>query len=105
MDISAYLVPGKRAHLAGIGGVSMSPLAEVLHGMGLNVQGSDMSESPAVAHLRATGREVSKWFRYTTQSVMEELAAQTGFRFGMDAYDEQTGAAEYRFTARAQEFK
>ena len=60
---------------------------------------------PAVAHLRATGREVSKWVRYTTQSVMEELAAQTGFRFGMDSYDEQTGAAEYRFTARAQEFK
>ena len=58
MDISAYLVPGKRAHLAGIGGVSMSPLAEVLHGMGLTVQGSDMNESPAVAHLRALGIDV-----------------------------------------------
>jgi len=58
MDISSYLVPGKRAHLAGIGGVSMSPLAEVLHGMGLTVQGSDMSESPAVAHLRALGIDV-----------------------------------------------
>ena len=31
-DIFSYLVPGKCAHLAGIGGVSMSPLAEVLHG-------------------------------------------------------------------------
>ena len=30
-DIFSYLVPGKCAHLAGIGGVSMSPLAEVLH--------------------------------------------------------------------------
>ena len=40
MDISAYLTPGRRAHLAGIGGVSMSPLAEVLHGMGVQVQGS-----------------------------------------------------------------
>ena len=52
MDISTYLVAGARAHLAGIGGVSMSPLAEVLHGMGLRVQGSDMNESPAVARLR-----------------------------------------------------
>lgn len=40
MDTNSYLVPGKRAHLAGIGGVSMSPLAEVLHSMGLSVQGA-----------------------------------------------------------------
>jgi len=59
MDISSYLVPGRRAHLAGIGGVSMSPLAEVLHGMGLEVQGSDMNESPAVEHLRSLGIRVS----------------------------------------------
>ena len=37
------LQPGKRVHLAGIGGVSMCPLAEVLQGMGLAVQGSDMT--------------------------------------------------------------
>ncbi len=59
MDISTYLVPGKRAHLAGIGGVSMSPLAEVLHGMGLHVQGSDMNDSPAVKHLRSLGIDVA----------------------------------------------
>ncbi len=59
MDISTYLVPGRRAHLAGIGGVSMSPLAEVLHGMGLAVQGSDMNESPAVEHLRSLGIPVA----------------------------------------------
>ena len=59
MDISSYLIPGKRAHLAGIGGVSMSPLAEVLHGMGVIVQGSDMNESPAVEHLRALGISVA----------------------------------------------
>ena len=59
MDISEFLVPGKRAHLAGIGGVSMSPLAEVLHGMGLAVQGSDMNESPAVEHLRSLGIAVA----------------------------------------------
>ena len=59
MDISAYLIPGRRAHLAGIGGVSMSPLAEVLHGMGVQVQGSDMNESPAVERLRALGIPVA----------------------------------------------
>ena len=59
MDINAYLVPGRRAHLAGIGGVSMSPLAEVLHSMGLEVQGSDMNDSPAVEHLRSLGIPVA----------------------------------------------
>lgn len=53
--IQAYIAPGRRVHLAGIGGVSMSPLAEVLHGMGLQVQGSDQSASPTVEHLRALG--------------------------------------------------
>ena len=41
--ISDYLLPGKRAHLVGIGGVSMCPLAEVLAGKGILVQGSDMT--------------------------------------------------------------
>ena len=58
MDISTYLLPGKRAHLAGIGGVSMCPLAEVLHAMGLIVQGSDMSENANVRHLRSLGIDV-----------------------------------------------
>ena len=57
--ISEFLVPGKRAHLVGIGGVSMCPLAEVLRGMGLTVQGSDMSESDTVRHLRSLGIDVA----------------------------------------------
>ena len=57
-SIQPYIVPGRRVHLAGIGGVSMSPLAEGLHGMGLAVQGSDQSGSPAVDHLRAQGISV-----------------------------------------------
>ena len=56
--IQHYIAPGRRVHLAGIGGVSMSPLAEVLHGMGLAVQGSDQAESPAVDHLRSLGISV-----------------------------------------------
>ena len=53
--IQPYIAPGRRVHLAGIGGVSMCPLAEVLHGMGLLVQGSDMKDSDSVEHLRSLG--------------------------------------------------
>ncbi len=45
--------------MIGIGGVSMSPLAEVLHRAGITVHGSDMRESDAVDHLRSLGVEVS----------------------------------------------
>ncbi len=54
-NIHDYIVPGRRAHLVGIGGVSMSPLAEVLHGAGMVITGSDMREGPAVEHLRSLG--------------------------------------------------
>ncbi|MCF0123639.1 MAG: UDP-N-acetylmuramate--L-alanine ligase [Ruminiclostridium sp.] len=57
--IHDYLVPGKRAHLVGIGGVSMSPLAEVLKGEGIEVTGSDMKESETVEHLRSLGIRVT----------------------------------------------
>ena len=59
VDFSEYMRPGVRVHLAGIGGVSMCPLAEVLHGMGLAVQGSDMHESVTVEHLRSLGIPVA----------------------------------------------
>ena len=55
MDIRPYIAPGRRAHLIGIGGVSMAPLAEVLHGAGMVITGSDMRESAAVEHLRSLG--------------------------------------------------
>lgn len=57
--IQDYITPGKRVHLSGIGGVSMCPLAEVLQGMGLTVQGSDINESDAVRHLKSLGIPVS----------------------------------------------
>ena len=54
-NIHDYIAPGRRAHLVGIGGVSMSPLAEVLHGAGVTITGSDMHDSETVEHLRALG--------------------------------------------------
>ncbi|MBU5626912.1 UDP-N-acetylmuramate--L-alanine ligase [Oscillibacter sp. MSJ-2] len=58
-NVREYLRPGLRVHLAGIGGVSMCPLAEVLRGMGLAVQGSDMAEGDLVRHLRTLGIPVA----------------------------------------------
>ena len=55
LDITSYLIPGRRAHLVGIGGVSMAPLAEVLHGMGMVITGSDSRQSATVDHLRSIG--------------------------------------------------
>ena len=55
MDFKNYLVPGKTGLLIGIGGVSMSPLAEVLHDAGLDIRGSDMAESSNTLTLREHG--------------------------------------------------
>ena len=55
MDFEQYLVPGKKGLLIGIGGVSMSPLAEVLHDAGLVIVGSDMNESNKTLLLREKG--------------------------------------------------
>ena len=57
-SISEYLVPGKRVHLVGIGGVSMRPLGLVLKGMGMDVSGSDMSASMSTDELIAKGIRV-----------------------------------------------
>ena len=53
---------------------------------------------PAVKHLRRTGREVSAWYRYTTEYVMPILAESCGAKFNLEFYDEETGAARYSFS-------
>ena len=58
-ELKQYLQPGKHVHLVGIGGVSMCPLAEVLAGKGLLVQGSDMTDSDSVKRLRSKGIPVA----------------------------------------------
>jgi len=55
LSFDEYMQKGRRGYLVGIGGVSMSPLAEVLKGMGLEICGSDMSESEKVEHLQSIG--------------------------------------------------
>lgn len=59
MDISGYISQRAPAFLVGIGGVSMSALADLLLRRGITVRGSDVRESAAVAALRAEGIDVS----------------------------------------------
>ena len=40
-----------RIHIVGIGGIGMSGIAEILHGMGYKVQGSDISKNKNVERL------------------------------------------------------
>ena len=58
LELQKYLLPGKRVHLVGIGGVSMRPLGLVLKGMGLEVSGSDMNSSVSTDELIAGGIRV-----------------------------------------------
>ena len=58
-----------------------------------------ISYCPAVKHLHNTGRIVTKWYPMTTTVVMETIAKEAGLTFTMKSYDEETGAAEYTFSA------
>ena len=58
-QISQYIRSGCRAHLVGIGGVSMRPLGLVLQEMGLVVTGSDMNASVSTDELISHGIKVS----------------------------------------------
>ncbi len=49
----------KNIHFIGIGGISMSGLAEILHTKGFRVTGSDVSDSEIVTHLKEIGISVS----------------------------------------------
>ena len=47
-------------HFAGIGGIGMSGIAEVMHNLGYRVQGSDIAESATVKRLRAMGIPIAR---------------------------------------------
>ena len=58
-EFDNFLSPGRRGHLIGIGGVSMSSLADVLWGMGIAISGSDMNRNKNVVGLTEKGIPVS----------------------------------------------
>ena len=51
---------GKKVHFVGIGGVSMSALAEAVSARGIKVRGSDMNDGVYTERLKALGIEVIK---------------------------------------------
>lgn len=57
-ELKKYIKPGSHGHLVGIGGVSMSPLAIVLHDAGVKISGSDINDSDAVKSMRAMGMDI-----------------------------------------------
>jgi UDP-N-acetylmuramate--alanine ligase len=58
-------------HFIGIGGVSMSGLAEILHTRGIKVQGSDMKESDATRRLESLGIKV--FIGHSAQNITDGL--------------------------------
>ena len=54
-------------------------------------------ECPGVRYMTQNGIAVTKWYPCSTWYVMEELARLAGCGFELLSYDEQTGAAQYRF--------
>ena len=90
-DFSRYMAPGSCGFLIGVGGVSMSPLAEVLSGMGLRISGSDMNDGANVERLREKGISVAIGHR------AENLGADTQFVVRTAAvHDDNPEVAEAR---------
>lgn len=52
-----------RFHFVGVGGIGMCGLAQLLHNMGAQVTGSDLSENPQTEHLKKLGVRVFKGHR------------------------------------------
>ena len=57
--MSALFSKKTRVHFVGIGGIGMSGIAEILHNLGYDVQGSDLNDSAIVKRLREMGIPVS----------------------------------------------
>ena len=67
-------------HFVGIGGIGMSGIAEVLHNLGYDVQGSDMAESANVERLRAKGIAVSIGHRAENLGDAEVVVASSAIK-------------------------
>ena len=65
-----YLRTRSKGHLIGVGGVSMSPLAEVLAGAGMPITGSDMAHSEKTAHLEELGVKV--YYGHYAENIEED---------------------------------
>jgi UDP-N-acetylmuramate--alanine ligase len=53
-----YLHPNSKLHFSGIGGIGMSGLAEIMHKLGYNVQGTDVSKNYITKKLENSGIKI-----------------------------------------------
>lgn len=67
-------------HFVGIGGIGMSGIAEVLHNLGYDVQGSDMNDSANVQRLRDKGITVHIGHRAENLGDAEVVVASTAIK-------------------------
>ena len=61
-----------------------------------------LSYCPAVRFMRAHGHVPSPYYRLLTETVDDEIAKNAGYGFEMLSYDEETGAASYRFFTKGE---
>jgi len=67
-------------HMAGIGGIGMSGIAELLHNQGFVVQGSDISENANVQRLRSLGIDVMIGHRAENLRQAQVVVASSAIR-------------------------
>jgi UDP-N-acetylmuramate--alanine ligase len=67
-------------HFIGIGGIGMSGIAEVLHNLGYDVQGSDQADGGNVQRLRAKGIAVSVGHKAENLGEAEVVVVSTAIR-------------------------
>ncbi|MEX3010098.1 UDP-N-acetylmuramate--L-alanine ligase [Hoeflea sp. TYP-13] len=67
-------------HFVGIGGIGMSGIAEMLHNLGHNVQGSDISDNANVQRLREKGIPVAIGHKGENLGEAEVLVVSTAIR-------------------------
>lgn len=65
--------------------------------LGENELSVDIAFCPAVRYYHSAGIAVAPGYEHTTSVVMQTIARESGYQFEMLHYDEETGAAKYRF--------
>lgn len=59
-------------HFIGIGGISMSALAELLHKQGVRVSGSDLKATPLTEHLESLG--ITVYYKHDASNITEDCS-------------------------------
>ena len=68
----------KNIHMIGIGGVSMSGIADILLNMGFNVSGSDMNRSAVTDRLEKQGIKVIKTLEKPRKNISQHYRDNCG---------------------------